>query len=170
MKSVFKKIISKILQFESNLVIKKYKPKIIAVTGSVGKTSSKDAIFSVMATSFYVRKSEKSFNSDIGIPLTILGCENAWSNPLKWFLNIWKGVCLICLKNNYPEWLVIEVGADRPNDIKNISKWLKPDVVVVTRFAKVPVHVEFFGNRESLKRKEISCRSIETRWCTCGKR
>lgn len=150
MKSIFKKIVSNIIQFESKLIIKKYNPKIVAVTGSVGKTSTKDAIFSVLATSLYVRKSEKSFNSDIGIPLTILGCENAWNNPIKWFLNIWKGLCLIICKTKYPEWLVIEVGADRPDDIKNITKWLKPDIAVLTRFAKTPVHIEFFGSRDAL--------------------
>lgn len=154
MKSIFKRIISAIIQFESRLIIKKYKPKIVAVTGSVGKTSTKDAVFSVMATSFYVRKSEKSFNSDIGIPLTIIGCENAWSDPFKWISNIFRGLDLILFKHSYPEWLVLEVGADRPDDIKNITKWLKPDAVVLTRFAKTPVHVEFFKNRDAIIREK----------------
>lgn len=154
MKNLFKKIVSKILQFESTLILRKYNPKIVAVTGSVGKTSTKDAIFSVMASSFFVRKSEKSFNSDIGIPLTIIGCENAWNNPIKWLKNIWTGFSLIIFKEKYPEWLVIEVGADRPGDIKGISKWLKPDIAVLTRFAKTPVHVEFFRSRENLIREK----------------
>ncbi len=154
MKSIFKKIISFTLQFEAKLVLKKYKPKVIAVTGSVGKTSTKDAIFSVMSSSYYTRKSQKSFNSDIGIPLTILGRQNGWSNPLIWFKNIIAGIELIIFKNNYPEWLVLEVGADRPGDIKQISKWLSPDVVVLTAFAKVPVHIEFFKGREEVIREK----------------
>jgi len=154
MKLTLKKIVSSIIQLEARLIIKKYNPKIIAVTGSVGKTSTKDAIFSVMAANFYVRKSEKSFNSDIGIPLTILGCPNAWNDPIKWLSNILKGLELIMWRNNYPEWLVIEVGADRPNDIKDITKWLKPDVTVLTTFAKTPVHIEFFGGRDNLIREK----------------
>ena len=154
MKSIFKNIISSVIQFEANLILKKYKPKIVAITGSVGKTSSKDAIFSVMATSFYTRKSEKSFNSDIGIPLTILGCSNAWSDPFLWFKNILIGIELVIFKDNYPEWLILEVGADRPGDIKQVTKWLKPDVVVVTAFAKVPVHIEFFNSREQIVREK----------------
>ena len=154
MKSVFKKIISATIQLEASLVLKKYKPKIIAVTGSVGKTSSKDAIFSVMSGSFYVRKSEKSFNSDIGIPLTILGVQNAWTNPIIWLKNIFMGIELLIFKNNYPKWLVLEVGADRPKDIKNITRWLKPDIAVLTAFAEVPVHVEFFSNREEVIREK----------------
>lgn len=154
MKSIFKKIISTVIQYEAKLILNKYKPKIVAVTGSVGKTSSKDAIFSVMSTSFNTRKSEKSFNSDIGIPLTILGCHNAWSDPFLWFKNILIGLDLIMFKNNYPEWLVLEVGADRPGDIRQVTKWLKPDVVVVTAFAKVPVHIEFFNSREEIVREK----------------
>ncbi len=144
MKEILKKIIAKLLELEASAVIKKYKPKVIAVTGSVGKTSTKDAIYAVISKSFHARKSEKSFNSEIGVPLTILGCNNAWSNPLKWLQNLWQGLCLILFKKTYPEWLVLEVGADRPGDIKKIAKWLKPDMVVVTKFANVPVHIEYF--------------------------
>ena len=154
MKEFFKKIITTILKLESILIIKKYKPQIIAVTGSVGKTSTKDAIFSVMSDYFFVRKSEKSFNSDIGIPLTILGCHNAWLDPIKWIRNIIKGLELIIFRYNYPKWLILEVGADKPGDIKEISKWLKPNIVVLTAFPKVPVHIEFFRDRSEIVREK----------------
>lgn len=150
MKLILKKIIIVILTFEARLVLLKYKPKIIAVTGSVGKTSAKDAIYEVLATSLSVRKSEKSYNSELGIPLTILGRETGWGSPLAWISNILEGLALILLKNHYPKWLVVEVGADRPGDIQKISTWLKPDIVVVTRFGKIPAHVEFFRNPEAL--------------------
>jgi len=150
MKNMFKKIIAKILEIEAATIIKKYKPKIIAVTGSVGKTSTKDAIYSVISKSFHVRKSEKSFNSDIGVPLTVLGCNNAWNNPIKWLQNIYQGLDLILFRRSYPEWLVLEVGADRPGDIKQITRWLKPDVVVVTKFSKVPVHIEYFKDKNAV--------------------
>ncbi len=139
-----------ILQAEARLVLKKYKPKIVAVTGSVGKTTAKDAIYAVLSSAFFVRKSEKSFNSEIGVPLTILGCDNAWNNPLLWIKNIFFGLGVILLKNHYPKWIVLEVGADHPKDIENIAKWLKPDIAVLTRFAKVPVHVEFFKSPQDI--------------------
>src|SRR6185312_4092840 len=82
MKNAFKKLLIWILGAEARAVVRKYRPQIVAVTGSVGKTSAKDAIYAVLAQSEHVRKSEKSFNSDIGLPLTILGVPNAWSNPL----------------------------------------------------------------------------------------
>jgi UDP-N-acetylmuramoyl-tripeptide--D-alanyl-D-alanine ligase len=150
MKEIFKKIIAKILELEARAILKKYKSKIIAVTGSVGKTSTKDAIYAVISKSFYSRKSEKSFNSDIGVPLTILGCANAWNNPLKWLQNIWLGLSYIIFTKSYPEWLVLEVGADRPGDIKNITKWLKPNIVVVTKFAEIPVHIEYFKSKDEV--------------------
>jgi UDP-N-acetylmuramyl pentapeptide synthase len=148
MKNIFKKIISKLIQIEATLILKKYKPKIVAVTGSVGKTSTKDAVYTVISKAFHTRKSEKSFNSDIGVPLTVLGCNNAWSNPIKWLQNLWSGLMLILFKHTYPEWLVLEVGADRPGDIEGICKWLKPDITVITKFAEVPVHIEYFKSRD----------------------
>ncbi|TAK57894.1 UDP-N-acetylmuramoyl-tripeptide--D-alanyl-D-alanine ligase [Patescibacteria group bacterium] len=150
MKNLFKKIIVFKITLLAKVVLAKYKPKIVAVTGSVGKTSTKDAIYTVLSSEFFVRKSEKSFNSDIGVPLTILGCHNGWSNPFLWARNILRGVELVLFKNTYPQWLVLEVGADYPGDIKNITKWLFPDVVVVTRFGEVPVHVENFKSRAEL--------------------
>lgn len=150
MKYLLKNIIAAILQFEARLVIKRYKPKIVAVTGSVGKTTTKDAIYAVLSSRYYVRKSEKSFNSEIGVPLAILGLPNAWSRPLMWLLNFWRGFAIIFSNKRYPQWLVLEVGADRPGDIHRITRWLKPDITVVTRLAKVPAHIEFFKSVEQL--------------------
>ncbi len=150
MKSFLKKIIIVIITWEAKLIIKKYKPQIVGVTGSVGKTSSKDAIYTVFKSAFKVRKSDKSFNSEIGIPLTILGCHNAWSDIAGWIQNIIHGVSLILFKNTYPKWLVLEIGADRPGDIRKVSRWLNPDIAVITRFGKVPVHVEFFSSPEEV--------------------
>lgn len=150
MKTVFKKIVVSILTFEARLVLGRYRPTIVAVTGSVGKTSAKDAIYTVLSASLFARKSEKSFNSDVGIPLTILGCPNGWNNPVQWVKNIIAGAVLIFWKQQYPELLILEVGADRPGDIRKVSEWLKPDIVVLTRFGSVPVHVEYFKTRDEL--------------------
>lgn len=154
MKQFFKNIVIRILQLEARLVVKKYKPKIVAITGNLGKTSAKDAIYTVLSGHFFVRKSDKSFNSEIGIPLAILGCPTGWNNPVIWLKNILNGLGLIFLKNHYPKWLVLEVGADRPGDIKKIAKWLRPDIVVVTGFGEVPVHVEFFPSVSDLVKEK----------------
>jgi UDP-N-acetylmuramoyl-tripeptide--D-alanyl-D-alanine ligase len=156
MRPLFKKIVLKALLWEAHMIVKKYKPKIIAITGSVGKTSTKDAIYAVVSRGAHVRKSEKSFNSEIGIPLTILGAPNAWSNPLKWIQNLVDGLFLIAFKANYPEWLVLEVGADRPGDIKSLASWLPVDIAVITRLPDVPVHVEYFDSPEEVAEEKAS--------------
>ncbi len=150
MKRLFKAGIAILLQWEAQLVLAKYKPKIIAVTGSVGKTSTKDAIYAALESSHFVRKSDKTFNTEIGVPLTILGVPNAWSNPVLWVWNLIEGLALILFPNQYPKWLVLEVGADRPGDIKRIASWLHADIVVVTRLPDIPVHVEFFKSPEEV--------------------
>ncbi|MFZ2303502.1 MAG: UDP-N-acetylmuramoyl-tripeptide--D-alanyl-D-alanine ligase [Minisyncoccia bacterium] len=150
MKALIRNIITLIIEAEAKLVIRKYKPKIIAITGSVGKTSTKDAIFAVVGESIIARKSEKSFNSEIGLPLTILNCENGWSNPVLWLKNIIKGFMLIVTRMHYPKWLVLEIGAGKPGDIARAVAILTPDIAVVTRFGDVPVHVAFFKSPDEL--------------------
>jgi len=150
MKTTFKKIISYILQIESRLVLWKYKPKIVAITGSVGKTSTKDALYAVISNFSYVRKSEKSYNSEIGLPLTILGCPNGWNDPYVWLKNVLKGLWLFIWPHKYPKWLVLEVGIGKPGDMKKTASWLKTDAVIITAIGETPVHIEFFNSRDHL--------------------
>lgn len=153
MMNFFKQCVIFVLTWEARMVLMRHKPRIIAVTGSVGKTTTKDAIYAALSEEIHIRKSAKSFNSDIGVPLTILGCENAWNDPWKWALNMVRGIGAIFTKG-YPNWLVIEVGADRPNDIRRIAKWLRPDIAVITGVPDIPVHVEYFTSPgEVLKEK-----------------
>ncbi|MEI8249428.1 MAG: UDP-N-acetylmuramoyl-tripeptide--D-alanyl-D-alanine ligase [Candidatus Taylorbacteria bacterium] len=155
--SFFKKIVITILILEAKLILKKYRPFVIAVTGSVGKTTTKDALYDVVRQrGGYVRKSEKSLNSEIGLPLTIIGVPNAWRNMKGWIENIQSGLKLILGKHTYPDTLILEVGADHPGDISNIAQWLKPDVVVITRVGSTPVHVEFFSSPEQVFEEKAS--------------
>ncbi|MBU0612244.1 hypothetical protein KKA39_00720 [Patescibacteria group bacterium] len=150
MKTTFKKLISYILKKESQIVLWKYKPKVVAITGSVGKTSTKDAVYAVVSSVSYVRKSEKSYNSEIGLPLTVLGCPNGWNNPYIWIKNILKGLWLIIWPHKYPKWLILEVGVGKPGDMRQTASWLKSDVVIITAIGETPVHIEFFNSRNHL--------------------
>lgn len=146
MKATLRSIITAILVAEASLLLRRHKPRIIAVSGSVGKTSTKDAIFAAIKNNVYARKSDKSFNSEIGVPLTVLGLPNAWNNPLLWLRNIIEGFFLACFSRSYPEVLILETGIDRPGDMERLTRWLKPDIVVLTRLPEVPVHVEYFSS------------------------
>ena len=158
MKSLFKKIIVAILTFEAKMLLKRTHPQIIAVTGSVGKTSVKDAIFEVVKDSVHTRKSEKSFNSEIGVPLSILGLESGWSNPFLWIKNIIDGAFIALHPGDYPKLLILEMGVDRPGDMDKLTSWIRPDIVVLTRLPDIPVHVEYFKSPDEViaeKRKLV---------------
>jgi UDP-N-acetylmuramoyl-tripeptide--D-alanyl-D-alanine ligase len=153
MKPIVKKTLAYVLKAESKLVLMKYKPKVIAITGSVGKTSTKDAVYAVLSKISYVRKSEKSFNSEIGLPLTILGLPNGWNNPAVWAKNILKGAWLALNpfgSHKYPKWLILEVGVGKPNDMRETASWLKSDAVIITAIGDMPPHIEFFASRKHL--------------------
>lgn len=150
MKSVFKKIVVAIITFEAKMLLRRTNPTIIAITGSVGKTSVKDAVYAVLKDTTHVRKSEKSYNSDIGVPLSVLGLPNAWNNPLHWLKNIIDGALLAIHPTHYPKLLILEMGVDRPGDMDKLTAWIKPDIVVLTRFPDIPVHVEFFSTPEAV--------------------
>jgi UDP-N-acetylmuramoyl-tripeptide--D-alanyl-D-alanine ligase len=125
------------------------------ITGSVGKTSTKDAVAAVLAKHFYLRKSEKSFNSELGVPFTIFGVGNPWHDPYAWLLILREAIALMLLPNHYPAMLVLEVGADRPGDLARIMRMATPNAVVVTRLPEVPVHVEAYTSPEAVREEEF---------------
>ncbi len=138
------------MRWESKLVLAKYKPKVIAITGSVGKTSTKDAVYATIAKISHVRKSEKSFNSELGLPLTILGCPNGWNSITAWIRNLWKGIWLFLYPHKYPKWLVLEVGVGKAGDMDRTASWLKTDAVIMTTIGNTPAHIEFFTSTKHL--------------------
>lgn len=151
MKNYFKKIVLIIITWQARIILKKNNPIIIGVTGNLGKTSTKDFIYNAIKNNLkdteghtLVLSSKKSMNSEFGIPLTILEEETGWSNPLLWLKIIIDGFAKILEKAHF-KYLVLEIAADYPGDIKSICTYIKPDIAVLTGFAEVPVHIEFFG-------------------------
>lgn len=144
-----------ILTWLARGILWRFQPIVIAVVGSVGKTSTKDAIAVALGSIGTVRKAVKSHNSEIGVPLTILGLSNAWGNWKGWIWNIARGIAEFFMLS-YPRFLVVEVGSDRPGDIPNIGRWLRPHIVVVTSFGEVPVHVEYFDSPRDLYEEDRS--------------
>ncbi len=155
MKSFLKSIVVALITLEARLLLARTKPTIVAITGNIGKTSVKDAIFEVLKNKVHARKSEKSFNSEIGVPLSVLGLESGWNNPLIWLKNILDGLLLVLHPGHYPKVLILEMGVDRPGDMDTLTKWIRPHVVVLTRLPDVPVHVEFFDSPEAVCLEKI---------------
>ena len=75
-----KYIFQKILAVLAKATLWRYRPMIVAITGSVGKTSTKEAIFTVLKARYRVRRSEKNYNTEIVVPLTILGIPECGRN------------------------------------------------------------------------------------------
>jgi len=150
---LFKKILDKFLAHLAKKIIKKYQPRIIGITGSVGKTSTKEAIFEILKDKFNARQSIKNYNTEIGVPLTIIGANSAGKNIFGWF-KIWlQALNLIWgFNENYPEILILEMAADHPEDIKHLIKIAPCNIAVITAVSET--HLEFFKSVKAVKQEK----------------
>jgi UDP-N-acetylmuramoyl-tripeptide--D-alanyl-D-alanine ligase len=142
------------------VILKRHKPKIIAITGSVGKTSTRAAVFAVLSSKYYVRENQKNYNNEIGIPLAIIGVESGGKNILKWIWIVIKWFFILIFPK-YPEILVFELGVDRPDDMKYFMSFIHPIVGIITNISLS--HIEFFKTVENIAReKRILVESLAT--------
>lgn len=151
-----RKILYIILKTLAKAVVAKYKPKVIAITGSVGKTSTKEAVFVVLKENFNTYTSSKNFNNEVGTPLTILLQEKSpGKNILAWFWIFILALKLLLLTNKeYPKILVLEMGADKPGDIKYLTSIARPYVSIITAIGNS--HIEFFGSLKNIIKEKTS--------------
>lgn len=136
--------LERILKFMALAVLKKYRPRIIGITGSVGKTSTKEAVFTVLASHFRVRRNEKNYNNELGLPLTVMGVESGGNSFLGWLKVTLEWLWLIVFPVKYPQILVLEMAADRPRDIKYLVDFIRPQIGVITDISGS--HMEYFGS------------------------
>lgn len=148
-----------ILQYMLNIlarrILNKYHPEIIGITGSVGKTSTKEAAYVVLSGHFNVRRNIKNYNNELGLPLTIIGAESGGKSPIRWLMIFGRAIKLIFKRDkDYPEILVLEMGADKPGDIRYLTDMAPCRVGIVTAIG--PTHVEFFKTvRKIAQEKQI---------------
>jgi UDP-N-acetylmuramoyl-tripeptide--D-alanyl-D-alanine ligase len=103
--------------------------KVVAVTGSAGKTTTKEMIASILSTRYKTKKTLGNFNNDIGLPLSIFQLEPG------------------------DEALVLEMGMNHANEITALSKVGAPDIAVITHIGDA--HIENFANREGILRAKL---------------
>jgi UDP-N-acetylmuramyl pentapeptide synthase len=139
MKNFFRKSVLGLLNFLAGIRLKRLKLFVIGVTGSVGKTSAKEAIFTILSTRYNVFRSNKSYNTEFGLPLAILEQQSGFSSPWKWagviFGSFWKAF----FAGGKMQMLVVEMGTDKPGDMVDLLKLVKPQVGVMTGIK--PVHL-----------------------------
>ena len=104
--------------------LNKVNPTVVAITGSNGKTTTKDMTAAVLAKRFNVHKTDANFNNEIGVPMTILD-----------------------MKPN-TEILVLEMGMDHAGQLHQLSELTHPDVTVITMIGEA--HIEYLGSREGI--------------------
>jgi len=105
-------------------VRRKFPIPLIGVTGSVGKTTTKDMLAAVLGVKYRVLKTEGNFNNRVGLPLTLLRLDHTHE---------------IC---------VLELGMSQPGEIEYLSAIARPDVAVITNIGDA--HIENLGSRENI--------------------
>lgn len=134
----------------------RYHGPVIGITGSVGKTGTKEAI-GVMVRKKYGAKAlvtPKSFNAEIGIPLTFFGYQSVPVTAWGWLLMPLKGL-FIALFGSLPECVVLELGAEHKGDIARFSRLVKPTIAVLTGITQA--HTEStIGSLEVVRNEKTS--------------
>jgi UDP-N-acetylmuramoyl-tripeptide--D-alanyl-D-alanine ligase len=172
MSGLFTKVLRWKLKKLAQLMIWRFRPGIVGITGSVGKTSTKLAVAAVLREGRSVRMSEGNLNNDFGLPLTILGEWNkaelkliSRDQPphtararklLFWMKVVFVSLARLVLGSRlrYPEMLVLEYGADRPGDLKYLLSIARPNISIITAIGDIPVHVEFFSGPDDVAREK----------------
>ncbi len=104
--------------------------KVVAITGSAGKTTTKEIVYQVLRQHFRVHQSPRSFNNNIGLPLTLLGAEAD------------------------DQIVVAELGSNHPGEIAHLTRIATPDIAVVINV--YPAHLEGFGNLQTIIEEKLS--------------
>ena len=118
----------KCLQELARHKISKFKGKVIAITGSVGKTSTKDMIYSVVSTKYKTLRTIGNNNNHIGLPLTVL-------------------------KHKDEEVMILEMGMNNFNEISLLSNIAKPDIAIITNIGTA--HIGNLGSRENILKAKL---------------
>lgn len=153
MKSFLLKIINWKLGLVARATIRKYRPKIIGITGTVGKTSTKNAIYTTLRDSgMRVRMAGGNLNNETGLPLAVIGDYKNPGGALFLIGALWRGFfsLLFTKSKTYPEVLILEYAADHPGDLDYLIKIAGPDVAVVTAIGDIPVHSEFYTSTDQI--------------------
>ena len=129
--------------------------KLVVVTGSVGKTSTKRAIGTLLSQRYRVRMHEGNHNSDISAPMAILGIDYPGNikNIFAWW-SVFRAAKRRVKNPTDVDVIIQELGTDKPGDIANFGLYLHPDIALVT--AVTPEHMEFFPSIDVVAQEELS--------------
>lgn len=152
-KKLGKSIICRLLERQVKQLRKKNDFKIVAVAGSVGKTSTKLAIAKTLEKTQKVIYQDGNYNDRLTVPLVLFGQQEPnIFNPVAWAKILQANKKL--LAGPYPyDFAVLELGVDGPRQMKDFA-YLNPELAVVTAVA--PEHMEYFGNLAAVAKEELA--------------
>ncbi|MEX1014703.1 MAG: Mur ligase family protein [Candidatus Paceibacterota bacterium] len=151
--------IEKIIDFKLKLLAKatiwRYEPKIIGVTGSVGKTSTKKAIEKIISYSKTVRSSGDMRDRFRSLSLAIISNEKEGDSFVFWSKILFKSFLNLIIKDKkYPEVLVLEYGAEKPGNVRRLLDLVRPTISIITSLGDVPSHIESFSGVDAVIREK----------------
>ncbi len=153
MKNKIQQLIKYLLRVSASLILAKYQPRIIGITGSVGKTSTKQAVLAILTQRYRTHANSKNYNNEFGVPFTIIGCAPPLSSISRWIAVFGKVVFLLARRSStYPELLILEMGADRPGDISRLTSLAPPDIGIITAIGEA--HHEFFKSKTAIAKEK----------------
>ncbi len=153
MKKIFKLLITKIFVRQNNRIISKYKPIIIVVVGSIGKTSTKLAIASVLSQKYKVQYENGNYNVPLSVPFVLTGQRlPGLTSLLGWIKAYKKGQDILKNGFNY-EVVVLEYSIDHVNEMDDFKVFPKADYLVVSAIA--PEHMENLFDIDTVAKEEL---------------
>jgi UDP-N-acetylmuramyl pentapeptide synthase len=159
-KEIVLKFIYFVLAQGARRVIKRFDPFVIAITGSVGKSTTKDAIYEVMIDRFgkgKVFKTHHSLNGEIGIPLTILGYTET-PTPFAWPVFLILFTIKSFFFKEYPAYLVLEMGLEHAGDMKYFGTIVNPKMIIITSLGGA--HLANFKDLADYQREKLAILEI----------
>lgn len=152
---MFKTIVRSLMERRVKQYFEKHKPILVVVAGSVGKTSTKTAIATVLAEKFRVRAHDENHNMDISVPPALLGVKFPEEvHSVREWLGVLKAMSLRVKEPKDVDVIVQELGTDKPGDIPYFAKYLRPDIAVVT--AVSDEHMMNFGSLDAVAKEELA--------------
>lgn len=157
---MFKKYIQKKLE---RYIVKYFKKhpevKLVVVAGSIGKTSTKQAIATLLAQKYRVALQEGNHNTHLSAPLAILGIEYPGNiRSLGAWLSVFAAARRRIKEPSGTDVIIAELGSDRPGDMAQFARYLRPHIAVVTAVA--PEHMEFFGTIDKVAEEELAAANM----------
>jgi UDP-N-acetylmuramoyl-tripeptide--D-alanyl-D-alanine ligase len=134
-----KQFILNTLKRLAQAVIARHKPIVVAITGTVGKSTTAHFLYDSLCILYGADKvgvSKHNYNGEYGVPLTILGCSSPHHNPFLWIGVACKGLYLAYFSREYPQYLVLEYGIDHPGEMDFLLSIAVPDIAVVLAISK----------------------------------